>query len=70
MGSQKVLEMAVLRCNGRTYGKAYLITFKEGPLLIYTIAPWFLPLLEALAEGLFWNLPEFGRLIRFDALYV
>jgi hypothetical protein len=28
-----------------------------------------LPLLEALAEGFFWNLPEFGRRVRFDVLH-
>jgi hypothetical protein len=27
------------------------------------------PLLEAPSEGFFWNLPEFGRLIRFDVLH-
>jgi hypothetical protein len=30
-GSQKVPGMVVLKCNGRTYGNAYLITFKVGP---------------------------------------
>jgi hypothetical protein len=31
-----------------------------------TIVPSFLPLLEAPAEGLFWNLPEFG--LAFDLM--
>jgi hypothetical protein len=30
-GSQKVPGMVVLHNNGRTYGNAYLITFKVGP---------------------------------------
>ena len=34
-----------------------------------TLAPSILPLLEAPAEGFFWNLPEFGRRIRFDVLH-
>ena len=53
------------RCNGRTYDNAYLITFKVGPLRTYTLAPSILPLLEAPAEGFFWNLSDFGRRIRF-----
>ena len=68
-GSQKVPGMVVLHCNGRTYGNAYLITFKVGPLRTHTLAPSILPLLEAPAEGFFWNLPEFGRRIRFDVLH-
>jgi hypothetical protein len=32
MGSQKEPRMVVLHCNCRTYGNAYLITFKVGPL--------------------------------------
>jgi hypothetical protein len=28
--------MVVLHCNGRTYGNAYLITFKVGPLSAHT----------------------------------
>ena len=35
----------------------------------HTLAPSILPLLEALAEGFFWDLPEFGRSILFDALH-
>jgi hypothetical protein len=31
MGSQKVPEIMVLHCNGRTYDSAYLITFNIGP---------------------------------------
>jgi hypothetical protein len=34
--------------------------------LHYTLAPSILPLLEAPEEGFFWNLPDFGRGIRFD----
>jgi hypothetical protein len=57
-GSQKVPGMVVLHCNGRTYGNAYLITSKLGPLRTHTLAPSILPLLETLAEGFFWNLPS------------
>ena len=35
----------------------------------HTLAPSILPLLEAPAEGFFWNLPEFGRHIQFDVLH-
>ena len=35
----------------------------------HTLAPSIPPLLEAPAEGFFWNLPEFGRHIRFDVLH-
>ena len=54
-----------------TYDNAYLITFKVGPLLTHThtLAPSILPLLEALAEGFFWNLLPFGRRIPFDVLH-
>ena len=45
------------------------ITFKVGPLRTHTLAPSILSLLEALAEGFFWNLPEFGCCIRFDVLH-
>jgi hypothetical protein len=79
MDSKKVRRMVVLHCNGKTYGNAYLITFNIGALPTHararthahthTLAPSILPLLEAPAEGFFWNLPEFGRLIRFDALH-
>jgi len=48
---------------------AYLITFKVRSVCTHTLAPLILPLLEAPAEGFFWNLPEFGRRIRFDVLY-
>ena len=59
----------VWHCNGRTYDNAYLITFKVGPLRAYTLAPSILPLLEAPAEGFFWNFPGFSRRIRFDILH-
>jgi hypothetical protein len=62
MCSQKVHGMVVLRCNDRTYGNAYLVTFKVGPLRAQ-LALSKLPLLEAPAEGFFRNLPEFGRRI-------
>ena len=68
-GSQNVPGIVVQHCNGRTYDNAYLITFKVGPLRTHTLAPSILPLLEATAEGFFWNLPEFGRRIRFDVLH-
>jgi hypothetical protein len=42
------------------------MTFKVGPLRAQTLAPSTQLLLEAPTEGLFWNLPEFGRRIRFD----
>ena len=35
----------------------------------HILAPSVLPLLKTPAEGFFWNLPEFGRLIPFDALH-
>jgi len=35
----------------------------------HTLAPSILPLLEAPAEGFFWNLPQFGHRIRIDVLY-
>jgi len=38
-------------------------------LCTHTLAPSNLPLLEAPTEVFFWNLPEFGRRIRFDALH-
>jgi hypothetical protein len=67
-GSQKVPGNVVQHCNGRTYDKAYLITFKVEPLRTHThthtLAPSILPLLEAPTEGFFWNLPKFGRRIR------
>jgi hypothetical protein len=69
IGSQKVPGMVVLQCNGRTYGNACLIAFKVRPLRTHTLAPSILPLLEAPAEGFFWNLPEFGRRVRFDVLH-
>jgi hypothetical protein len=69
MVSQKVLGMVVLHWNGKTYGNAYLITFKVGLLRAYRLAPSILPLLEAPAGGSFWNLPEFGRCIRFDVIH-
>jgi len=55
--------------NGRTYDNTYLITFKVGPLHMHTLAPSILTFLEAPAEGFFWNLPEFGRRIRFYVLH-
>jgi hypothetical protein len=69
MVSQEVPGMEVLHCNGQTYGNAYLITFKVGLLRAYTLAPSILPLLEAPAEGFFWNLPEFSHRIRFDVIH-
>jgi hypothetical protein len=68
-GSQKVPGMAVLHCNRRSYGNAYLITFKAGPLSRHTPAPSILSLLEAPADDFFWNHPEFGHRIRFDVLH-
>ena len=68
-GSHKVPGIVVQHCNGRIYENAYLITFKVGPLLTHTLAQSILSLLDALAEGLFWNLPEFSRRNRFYALH-
>jgi len=68
-GSHKVPGIVVQHSNGRIYDKAYLITFKVGPLRTHTLAPSILPLLDALVEGFFWNLPEFGRRFRFCVLY-
>jgi hypothetical protein len=64
-----VLGMVIVHSNGRTYSNAYLITFKVGPLFTHKLAPWILPLLEAPAEGFFWNLPELGNRIRLHALH-
>jgi len=38
-------------------------------LRTHTLAPSILPLLEALTEGLIWNLSEFACRIRFDVLH-
>jgi len=57
----------VQHCNGRTYDNAYLITFKSRTLArTHTLAPSILQLLEAPAEGFFWNLPELSRRIECD----
>jgi hypothetical protein len=69
MDSQKVSGTVVFHCPGWTYGNACLITFKVGPLRPHTLAPSVLPLLQAPREGSLWNLPEFGRRIRFDVLH-
>jgi hypothetical protein len=58
--------MEVLHCNCRTYSRVHLITFKVGPLHGHTLVPSILLFLVAPAGGFFWNLPEFGRRIRFD----
>ena len=68
-GCHKVPGIVVYHRNGRTYDNAYLITFKVGSLRTHTLAPSILPLLDALAEGFFWNLPEFSRRIRFYVLH-
>jgi hypothetical protein len=65
-GSQKVPGMVVLHCNGKKYGNAYQILERTHAR---TPAPSILPLSEAPAKGLFWNLLEFSRGIRFDALH-
>jgi hypothetical protein len=65
MGSQKIPGMLVLHCNGIHTGNAYLITFKVGPFRAHTLVPS-KPLMEAPAEGLFWNLTESGRRIASD----
>jgi hypothetical protein len=63
--------MVVLHRNDRTYGNAYLITFKAGTLHAHThiLSTSILPTLEAPAEGFFQNPPQFGRRIRFDSLH-
>jgi hypothetical protein len=62
MGSQKVLRLLVLHCTGRTYGNAYLITFKlELRTHTHTHLLLRLPLLEASVGVFFQNLPKFGR---------
>jgi hypothetical protein len=66
MGSQKVPGMVVLHCTGRAYDRAYVITFRAGPLRIHTLTPSIPPMLEDSEEGFFRNLPEFGRRIRSD----
>jgi hypothetical protein len=38
-------------------------------LRTHKLAPSILPLLEAPAEGFFWNLPQFGRRIPFDVFH-
>ena len=66
--TQKLPGMVVLHCSGRTYGNAYIINFKVGPLGNHTLAHLILSLLEVPVEGHFWSLPEFGRHIQFDIL--
>jgi hypothetical protein len=44
-------------------------SFKVEPVRMYTIARSALSLLEAPEQGFFWNLSEFRRRIRFNALY-
>jgi hypothetical protein len=62
--SQKILGMMVFHCNGGTYGNAYLIILKVGPLRVHLHAHAHararararapvLPLLEAPAEASF-----------------
>jgi hypothetical protein len=75
MGSQKVPWMAVLHCNGRTYGNDYLPNQLQSRTLARTnththkLAPSNVPLLETQAEGFLWNLQEFGRRIRCYVLH-
>jgi hypothetical protein len=69
VGSQKVLGMVALHWNDKTYSNAYLITLEVGPFRTHPLVPSTLLLLEALAEGFFWNLPEFGHHIRFYVLH-
>jgi hypothetical protein len=66
MGSQKVPGVAVLHCNDRTCGNAYLMTFKVRPLRAHTLSQSVLPLVEAPSEDSFWNLPEF--LVTFELM--
>jgi hypothetical protein len=47
MGSQEVPAIVVLHCNGKTYGKDYLITFKVRTFREHTLASLILPLSEA-----------------------
>ena len=68
-GSHKVPGIVVQHSNGRTYDNAYLITFKVGPLRTHTLSPSILSLLDALAEGFFWYIPEFSRRIRLYVLH-
>jgi hypothetical protein len=78
-GQSKSSQNGGMHFNGRTYGNAYLITFKVRHLrarththththTTHTFASSILPLLEAPAEGFFWNLSEFSCRIRFDVL--
>jgi hypothetical protein len=57
MDTEEFPGMVTLHCNGRTYSSRQTT---------HTLASSILPLLEAPAEGFFWNLPEFGRRILFD----
>jgi hypothetical protein len=59
MDIKKVVGMLALHCNGMTYGNAYLITFKVGPLRTHKISPSLLPLLQAQTKSFFWNLGIF-----------
>jgi hypothetical protein len=65
MCSQKVPRMLALHCNSRTFGNAYLISFKASPLLArththtHTLAPSIPSFLEAQVKGffgIFWSL--------------
>jgi hypothetical protein len=69
MSSHKVPGIVEWHSNGKTYGNGCLIIFKVGPLSTHTLALSILPLLQALVEGFFWNLPVFGLHIRFDVLH-
>jgi hypothetical protein len=65
VGSQRVPGIVVLYCNlmvGHTaFARAQTHTHTPPSILL---------LLKAPVKGSFWNLPEFGRHIRFDHLYV
>jgi hypothetical protein len=69
MDSQKVPSMLILHSNGGKCGNAYLNILKVGPLCAAALAPSVFSWLEVPAEGFFWNLLKFGRLIQFELLH-
>jgi hypothetical protein len=69
MGSQKDPGMLILHSNGRTCGSAYTRALTHTHTHSYILAPSILSLLEPPAEGLFWNLSQFGCRFRLGVLH-
>jgi hypothetical protein len=53
----------------RTFARAHTDTDRQTHTHTHTLAPSILSLLQALAEGLFWNLPDFGGPVKSDVLH-